>query len=131
MLTQAKINELLEYDPITGDLYWKISRGFIRAGKQAGGAFSDYRVLTIDGKRHSEHDLIWRILKGVRNPGKVWHLNGDRSDNSAANLSGSKSDGSVKRVVITATKGVFNVSGVNYSDINQALEATRTTLCSP
>lgn len=131
MLTQAKINELLEYDPITGKLHWKLSRGFIRAGSEAGGAFRDYRVITIDGKRYSEHNLIWRILKGVRSPGKVWHLNGDRSDNRAVNLSGSRVDASIKSVSILATGGGFNVSGKDYSDINQALEAARGILCSP
>ena len=131
MITQAKLNELLEYEPHTGRLYWKVSRGFIRAGAEAGGAFKDYRVITIDSKRYQEHILIWRIIKGVRNPTKPWHMNGVRSANRSANLSSDRPSLKVKSAIVSKDINGFYVSGAKYLSINEALEATREYLCSP
>lgn len=130
MLTQSMLNKLLEYDPLSGKMHWKLSRGFIRAGTEAGGMSGDYRVITIDGKRYQEHKLIWRIIKGVRDPGRVWHLNGDRSDNRSVNLSGKRPKIQVNSVTIVKIQNGFRVSGVEYNDINKALEAARGRLCS-
>ncbi len=86
MLTNKKMRELLDYDPGTGLFHWRVSRGFIRRGTLAGGLFQDYIAVTIDGKRYTGHYLAWRFIKGREPKVKIRHLNGDKTNNRANNL---------------------------------------------
>lgn len=52
MLTQERANQLLRYDPATGFLYWKRSRGTAKSGKMAGCIHpSGYVHVSVDGKK--------------------------------------------------------------------------------
>lgn len=92
--------QLLSYDPETGKLFWcerpvemfpsRRSAGrwnTLYAGQEAftGVHLTGYRQGRIDGERYKAHRVIWKMMTG-EDPGEIDHINGDRADNSWANL---------------------------------------------
>jgi len=92
-LTAVKVRNLLDYNPQTGALVWKVDvkvgrgRVAIKAGTEAGHVRSDgQRIVGIDGKEYRAHRLIWLHVYGEWPNGEVDHINVDRTDNRLANL---------------------------------------------
>lgn len=86
-LTRERLKELLEYDPNTGNFYWKIQVGQrAQVGKVAGGLNSrGYQRVCIDGKSHLMHRLACLYMTGEW-PSVVDHINCEPSDNRWVNL---------------------------------------------
>ena len=88
-LTVERARELLDYNPDTGHLTWRIARpGTAKAGSRAGSAahWNGYRVVSIRCHQYQEHVLAWLIYFGVWPEDCLDHINGARSDNRIANL---------------------------------------------
>lgn len=85
MITQERVRELLTYDPNTGLMHWKVARGCVKAGAEAGFNEKGYRGIRIDGVQTYVHRVVFLLLYG-RTPLVVDHINGDRSDNRLINL---------------------------------------------
>lgn len=87
-LTQKRARELLDYDPETGLLTWKVNRrGSAKAGdviKTVNGA--GYVQLAIDSKKYLAHRVIWLWYYGYLPENQVDHINRVRSDNRLCNL---------------------------------------------
>jgi hypothetical protein len=83
------LNELLEYDPDTGLLRWKVSRGCDREGKVAGWKDDEgYIRVEIYRKVYKTHRIIWKMIYG-EDPevNKVIdHINQVKDDNRLCNL---------------------------------------------
>lgn len=62
--SQARLLELLDYDPITGVLRWKIRRGMARAGSIAGHRDKRRLRVYVDDKPYAAHNLIWKMVTG-------------------------------------------------------------------
>ena len=86
-LTVERLRELLDYDPISGKLVWRVSRGGTAAGSVAGtlDADSGYIKVYVDGRNCWGHRLAWLHYHGVEAP-RLDHRNMNRADNSIANL---------------------------------------------
>ena len=85
--TLKRIKELLEYDPLTGEFTWKVSRGPKPAGSTAGQRWVDYIRIKIDGKSYQAHRLAWLIITGCDPLEKVvHHKDADKQNNKADNL---------------------------------------------
>ena len=86
--SQARLRELLDYDPLTGGLVWKLSpANNIPAGSPVGGqGSSNNRTARIDGGRYPTQRLIWKLVTGDDPPHLVDHKNGNFTDNSWENL---------------------------------------------
>lgn len=47
---------------------------------------SGYIHISLDGKKHKAHRVIWELLTGSKPKETIDHINGDRSDNRIENL---------------------------------------------
>lgn len=87
-MTPNDVKALLDYDPLTGNFCWKVSRRGTAAvvGRKAGCKHSQgYWRIVLDGRMHYAHRLAWAIAHGVW-PENIDHINGDKSDNRLVNL---------------------------------------------
>lgn len=87
-LTQARLKELLHYDPETG-VFTRISTPSrcVRVGDKAGyGSTSGYRRVYVGGRHYFMHRLAWLYVYGAIPDGCIDHINRVRQDNRIANL---------------------------------------------
>lgn len=88
VITAERLRERLDYNSGTGVFTWKV-RGSARAGpgEVAGTVDSrGYLVIGVDGKQRSAHRLAWLYFYGVWPERQIDHKDGDRLNNSIANL---------------------------------------------
>lgn len=73
------VNSLLEYDPETGDLFWK---------RRPAGSLHSAGYLTISLGRYAykAHRLIYLMVNGRWPDGLIDHLDGDGTNNAIKNL---------------------------------------------
>ena len=89
MLTQARLKELLHYEPGTGVFTWKpghVSGWATKKSRDAGYDFDGYRRIKIDKKNYLCHRLAWLWIHGEFPSGVLDHINGEKSDNRIENL---------------------------------------------
>lgn len=88
MLTLERVNELLRYDPGSGQFFWKLARrNGSAAGSPAGCASSNgYTRIKIDGVQYLAHRLAWFIHNLEWPTGPIDHVDADRANNSISNL---------------------------------------------
>jgi len=116
------LNELLEYNPDTGVLRWKVSRGgHIRAGKVAGGKEgSGYIHIMIMKKAYKAHRVIWKMVYG-NDPDVdkvIDHINQVRDDNRICNLRCvSPSENILNK---SFTPGITGISNITWEERNKA-----------
>lgn len=85
-LTQARLKEVLQYDPETGYLLWRISKQKVVKGKRAGSVRKDgYINIRIEGGQYLAHKLVWLYFKGYL-PKMIDHIDRDRANNRIDNL---------------------------------------------
>ncbi len=95
MVAHEELKAMLAYDPATGDFVWK-SRDDVPtwwntkyAGNRAGSTDAyGYVVLRINARTFKAHRIAWFYVTGAMpDPNiEIDHINGDRRDNSIANL---------------------------------------------
>ena len=87
-LSVSALRKLLEYNPKTGSLRWKVDIGpRAHAGNEAGHLIaSGHQYVKINGIRYASHRIIWGLYAGEWPQGKVEHINGVYDDNRIANL---------------------------------------------
>jgi len=91
MLTQERLKEILDYDEVIGEFYWKVSKARnIHIGDTAGHKRkSGYVFIAIDSKGYMAHRLVWLYMTG-KLPNypieQIDHINGIKDDNSFNNL---------------------------------------------
>lgn len=88
MITHERLLELCAYDPETGLLTWRKSKGAAKGGKPVGGVHrvKGYGEACIDGEDFQTHRLIWFYVYGEWPRGEIDHINGKRDDNRIVNL---------------------------------------------
>lgn len=92
-LSIDRLREVVDYNPATGILTWKIDAWTGRYSKNRVGtvagklvASTGYLRLSIDGQRFLAHRVAWFHHTGVMPTNLVDHVNGVRTDNRIANL---------------------------------------------
>jgi hypothetical protein len=88
MLTQARLKEILEYNPDTGEFFWLSPGNRIDlVGKPAGWMhWKGYWRIEIDGKDYASHRLAWLYVYGCWPKNQLDHINRNKSDNRIKNL---------------------------------------------
>ncbi len=86
MLTQARLKELISYDPETGLMHWRASRSGVKAGSPAGNLTRGYLQLTVDGVATVVHRFAWLYVYGEWPKHNIDHIDGNRSNNRISNL---------------------------------------------
>jgi hypothetical protein len=84
----AYLHELLHYNPETGVLSWRISRGGVaKAGRQISTTLRGYVLVSINDEAYKAHRICYYMGTGI-DPGQheIDHIDRDRSNNRLANL---------------------------------------------
>jgi hypothetical protein len=85
-----RLKELLSYNPLTGELRWRIDRGGCKAAKAgdvAGTIRPDgYLIISIDGSPCLGHRIVWAIVTGKWPTRIVDHEDTNPSNNKWGNL---------------------------------------------
>ena len=82
-----RLHELLSYDPVTGEVVWKVKRRRVNAGDRIPPRSYTYRQVGVDGGLYQLHRLAYALYHGVDPyPYLVDHINRDRTDNRIVNL---------------------------------------------
>ena len=87
-LTQARLKEVIDYDPLTGIFVWKksLSANAI-VGSTAGSKTKfGYIVIQIDRKIHKAHRLAFLFMEGYFPENEIDHINRVSYDNRWCNL---------------------------------------------
>ena len=87
-LTCSRLQELLSYDPETGEFRWKVTTSSsAKVGALAGYLNGKgYWEVGIDRRVYFAHHLAWLYTTGKWPDGEIDHINGVRADNRICNL---------------------------------------------
>ena len=81
-----RVNSVMKYYPLTGNMFWTANVGQAKAGNDVGYKSKDGYIYTkLDGKKYMVHRLAWLIVHGSW-PFQIDHINGIRKDNRLCNL---------------------------------------------
>lgn len=87
-LTQQRLQDILHYDPDSGEFRWRVQEGFEHhAGEIAGCSMrSDYWCIHVDGCSYRAHQLAWLYMTGEWGRPLIAHRDGDPFNNRWRNL---------------------------------------------
>jgi HNH endonuclease len=88
-IDRARLREALDYDPKTGGFTWAApTNRRIRVGRPAGTVMRcGFVKIRIDGRDYYGHRLAWiYIHRDLPAAGDIFHRDGNRQNNSIANL---------------------------------------------
>ena len=87
MLTQERLKQLLDYDPVTGVFTRRESQRKDRIGKAAGAANTKGHIqIRVDGTLYVAHRLAWLYVHGELPTLQLDHFDGDKTNNRISNL---------------------------------------------
>ena len=123
-LTQERLQEMLEYNANTGVFTFRLSRGRVCAGSEAGHQRKDgYVAIMIDCRLYKAHRLAFLAMTGSFPVGQVDHRNGVRNDNRWQNLQDvSRAENGRNRGL--ASNNTSGYQGVSWIKRHQRWQAT-------
>ena len=90
----STLQSLFSYDPVTGAIAWRVSRGRAAAGSIAGSVNNTgteerpkfYRIIRIYGRNYYAHHIAWAIKTGAWPLQMLDHKDHDGTNNAWLNL---------------------------------------------
>lgn len=114
MITQDRLKELLNYDPLTGVFTHAVARGPMKAGATAGYASPQgYWRLHIDRKKYFAHRLAWFYTHGEFPPLFIDHIDGNKLNNAITNLRAATHSHNMANVKNAQRNNKSGLKGVN------------------
>ncbi len=106
-----RARELINYNPETGSMVWRLTRGRAVSGEIATYVRHDgYATLRMDRKHYYAHRVAWLVIHGSWPKCQIDHINGVRNDNRLENLRESNQSENLqnmgKRVGVSKYTGV-------------------------
>ena len=87
MTELERVKELLDYNQATGVFTWKVSKGRVKKGQEAGWiTWNNYRKISVDHLTYTAHRLAWFYIHGQWPENDLDHIDGNRLNNSLVNL---------------------------------------------
>ncbi len=123
-ITQARLKELLNYDPMTGHFTWRVMRGGKHPGDIAGclsrARGKDYIRIRVDDELIMAHRLVWLYVYGRWPEDELDHEDGDGLNNRLKNLRPAdrlknNTNASLRKDNKTGLPGVFRTRNGNYA----------------
>jgi len=113
-LTQARLKELLHYDPETGHFTWRVRAGAraLVGGRAGCTGRRGYIEIWIERRIYKAHRLAFLYMTGGFPPAETDHINRDRSDNRWRNLR------PATRLENAANKGLLCTNTSGYRGVN-------------
>ena len=118
-LTQNRVKDILNYDPISGIFTWKVNVSSTgRAGNVAGSANkAGYLLIRVDKKLYLAHRLAALYREGEFPPALIDHLDMNKSNNSWANLRhATKAENSQNKMKAQSNNSKTGLLGVFWSE---------------
>lgn len=113
ILTQARLKELLAYDPETGIFRWrKTITGWIKEGRALKPMEGGYLAVKIDGRRYQGHRLVWLYLHGRWPEFEIDHVNTLKGANAKGNLRDVPHSENAQNVRVPRSHSKLGVLGV-------------------
>lgn len=114
-ITADRLRELIEYDPLTGQFRWAISRHGVRAGDLCGRlSVLGYREIGVEYRLYRANRLAWLYMTGEWPAGDVDHINRDKADNRWCNLRLATRSQNSANVAKAARRGESDYLGVTF-----------------
>ena len=85
-ITCEELKKLVDYNPDTGEMCWRVNCPRTRIGDVVGRDDDGYRRCKLNGRNYYVHRLAWLYMTGSWPTEYVDHRNGVRSDNTWSNL---------------------------------------------
>jgi hypothetical protein len=86
-MTVTRLQEVISYNPATGEFWWRIARGNARAGEAAGCLDCyGYRKIRVYGYLYLASHLAFLYMTGCWPPQEIDHRNRDPGDDSWSNI---------------------------------------------
>lgn len=114
MLTQARLKDLLSYDPLTGEFTnLKSGKGRKPVGAVVGSTNNrGYTISMVDGKNYQHHRLAWLYVHGAFPPADLDHRDGVRTNNRLANLREATRSENCQNTAFKSIDNKFGCTGV-------------------
>lgn len=119
-LTQARLKELLDYDPDAGIFTWKnpISTA-VKVGQEAGSLSSyGYIIISLSGKKYRAHRLAFLWMDGYVPENEVDHIDKIKTNNKWKNLREVSKQCNARNCGNRSTN-TSGVRGVSFDKINK------------